>query len=923
MGSSFGKWLGIRPGELARTAGMFAYLAMAVGAFVTGRIARDTLFLSRYDVSYLPYMYAWVALGVALVSTLYSHFADRFRRDRLIQVVTLGLLIGVVSARFLLDATGDWFLPVLYAYIEIMGCLLTIQYWTLANDLFNTREAKRLFGLVGAGGVAATIVAGSAIGSLAEWTGTENLLLICAAGLLGCLVAVSVLGRTCQHELDLALAGGQPTRGIHLGADLGRIFASKHLQTIAWITILIFVVVTIIDYQFKVIARYSFLNREDEMSEFFGWFYAGTGAVSLIIQFLVTGRLLQRFGVVVGLMLLPVALTAATGLLMMLPGIFAVTLLKAADNVLRYTVHDAGTQVLYLPVPGQFRGRAKAFITGVLKPLVQGLCGLLLAWTGTWVGHRVDWLGAGSFLALATLALLLLGLKREYIQSLVNALRQRTTTLGDGNWNFTDAQTVAALEQTLQDGDERNVLHALELLPMAQRHDWSIDLGRLLGHPSADVRLQSLRLLADGNPGAHMDRILDKLKDRDEDVQAAAIELYCAGLKEKAMGAIEPRLRDAAVAVRAAAIVGLVRYGGLDGIIAAAESLKQLLASDLPLDRKAGAGCIGRIGVKTFYRSLLPLLEDPVPAVRVEAVKSAGVLRTPELVLSLLHRLADPHTRKVTIHALAAYGPGLLTTLRTILDNRREQRQIRLAIPDILARIGVQGSLDLLANSLETDDTDLRTRALDAIVRLDQNHPGLRTDREMLRRLLHRELKWNYQLVAIQVDLQVLAADLLQDALDQRRNQGLDRIFKLLRVLHPSRHLEVVSRNLSNPVPTSRANAIELLEQVLDPETRRCLVPMLEFQDLAALAALGQELFPLLRREPSGWLHELLVDEHDWTVAASLRVIRSTGQAQYEPAVRLLLNHRSALVREEAAFCLERLGPPESVAEALAGLAKK
>jgi ATP/ADP translocase/HEAT repeat protein len=920
MWAAAARWLGIQDGEWGRTGWMFVYLFLVVGAFVTGRICRDTLFLSRYDITYLPYMYAWVALIVSALSILYSQFADRFRRDRLVQVVGVMLLGGLVAARLLLNVTGEWFLPVLYVFIEVLGAMVTIQFWTFANDIFTTRQAKRLFGLVGAGGVAATIAAGFAVGGLSAWLGTANLLWLSAGLLAAGLVVASGVASRCRRELSLAVAGGQALPRISPIADMGRVFSSRHLKLIAWITILTFIVVTVVDFQFKVIARYTFLNREAALAGFFGLFYGSAGILCFTIQFLLTGRLLQRFGVIVSLLLLPLALAFGTGLLLLLPGLAAAALLKGADQALRYSINDASTQVLYLPVAGRIRGRAKAFITGVLKPLSQGLCGLGLAAVGGWIGHRVDWLGMGSLVALGVLMLLVLRLKRGYIQSLVNTLRQRRLHFGETTMGISDSQAVEALEQTLADDDERNVLHALEMIPYVQRHDWSDELGRLLDHPSTDVRLQALKLLVRERPGAHLDRILGLLRDSDESLRAEAVGLYCAALKDKAMAAIEPLLRDESVAVQAAAVVGLIRYGGLDGIITAAEVLKALLTSTEAERRRAGAWALGRVGVKTLYRSLLPLLDDPAPAVRVAAVRAAGELRSPELVLSLIHRLADPHTRRQAVTALAGYGSGLLNTLRTVLDNPREDPAIRLVVPQVLARIEDPQSMDILANVLNTDQVPLRARALDAALKLHARRPDLRRDRAMLRRVLHRELKQAYQLAAIRADLVRLDADLLREALAERQRAGLDRIFKLLRLIHPRRHLEAIQRNLDHPLATNRANAVELLEQVLDAETRRSLLPMLETGDPASLAATGMELFPLLRRDATGWLHQLLLDDHPWTVATTLQLIRDRADSAFEDEVRLLLDHASPLVRESAAFCLERLTTPERFAEALTGL---
>ena len=51
--------------------------------------------------------------------------------------------------------------------------------------------------------------------------------------------------------------------------------------------------------------------------------------------------------------------------------ITAVTVAKGCDNVLRYTVNDASMQLLYVPVPSHQRGRAKAFVDGIIDLAVE------------------------------------------------------------------------------------------------------------------------------------------------------------------------------------------------------------------------------------------------------------------------------------------------------------------------------------------------------------------------------------------------------------------------------------------------------------------------------------------------------------------------------------------------------------------------
>src|SRR5690349_10257553 len=78
--------LGVRRGEGRRTAILFVYLLLASGVFVLGRTVRDTLFLSRYPVSALPWMFVLYGVASALTVVLYARFADRISRVRLVIV---------------------------------------------------------------------------------------------------------------------------------------------------------------------------------------------------------------------------------------------------------------------------------------------------------------------------------------------------------------------------------------------------------------------------------------------------------------------------------------------------------------------------------------------------------------------------------------------------------------------------------------------------------------------------------------------------------------------------------------------------------------------------------------------------------------------------------------------------------------------
>src|SRR5205085_8088539 len=102
--------------------------------------------------------------------------------------------------------------------------------------------------------------------------------------------------------------------------------------------------------------------------------------VALAIQVWVTSRVLERYGILASLLPLPVGLALGSGAsaAMSAPGLFISSLAKGSDTIFRYTINDASMQLLYVPVQPHIRGRAKAFIDGILKPTSVACAGAVL-----------------------------------------------------------------------------------------------------------------------------------------------------------------------------------------------------------------------------------------------------------------------------------------------------------------------------------------------------------------------------------------------------------------------------------------------------------------------------------------------------------------------------------------------------------------
>jgi HEAT repeat protein len=495
---------------------------------------------------------------------------------------------------------------------------------------------------------------------------------------------------------------------------------------------------------------------------------------------------------------------------------------------------------------------------------------------------------------------------------------------------ITDAPTVDMLRQRLRSTDPSAVRDALELCRRVQGYDLTSSLEPLFDHADADLRARALEIIADKQGSADHDRIERLFADDDERVRAAAIRAYCAILGEASVKAVEPQLTSTSSVVRGAAVAGLIRYGGLEGILHAADDLKAMLTSDREDVRFASAQVLKEIQIRSFFRPVQRLLGDPSIRVRNAAIAAAGAMRVTELVPSLIYMLRKRETARAASMALSVYGDEVLDTLKRVLLQPRENPYLRRAVPRILERIGTSPALEILLGALEVDDPETRMEVARATGRL-RDRLGVTVDDERIHRLIDQEIGRHYQLLAIVQDLGVVAEheggsrsrELLIDALEARQRKSLKGVFRLLGIIHPLKAIETVDGNLASSSPITRSNAVEVLDNLLGGEDKVRLLPIVEDSAevrtngrerataLDRLLERGAQFYSLEHKPLQERLCDLLAGDEPWLVVCALHEVGERGLIDLKPQLIPHLRSSAPVVRETALRALTRLRCPE------------
>src|SRR5216684_1686533 len=138
--------LNIQPGDLGRGILLCACLFLIMSSYVTGKVARDALFLARFQAVQLPYADIASAVLVGFVVAGYVYLGRRVSVRTLL--VGSQLFFAANCALFWLLAHYyhlAWLFPIFYVWVGIFGVRGPTQVWTLANYSLTTSGAKRVF----------------------------------------------------------------------------------------------------------------------------------------------------------------------------------------------------------------------------------------------------------------------------------------------------------------------------------------------------------------------------------------------------------------------------------------------------------------------------------------------------------------------------------------------------------------------------------------------------------------------------------------------------------------------------------------------------------------------------------------------------------------------------------------------------------
>jgi len=910
MLKTIGKWLNVYEDEIRLFLWTFVLYFLLTGSSVILNNYAETAFLKRYGVEYLPIVYMLNSVALFVIMGVLTGIMVRVPGARILSFLFVFCGVSVAGIRFLIPFNIDIIYPVLFMLKAQYEALLGLLFWNLANDLFNTRQSKRLFSLITAGGVIGSIIGSFGTPFLAKAITLDNLLLFYLGTTLVGAVVVKRMGKGFPTLLFSEKKNKKSKTRSNLITAFKKILPLMKESTLIKILILLTflpnIIIPILNYQFNyaVNAQYA---TESGMIQFFGYFRGFLNIGSLIILLFV-GRIYGRWGLPVALMFHPANYILAFLAFLLRFDIFSAMYARMSTMVLRTTINNPAREILMGLIPESLRTVLRPFLRGTVVRV-----GLLLGSGMILISEKLFHPRYLSIVAIPFAAAWLASafvFKRKYSKILLDLVSKDMLDLKvlekmDMEHVFDGKEINSRLIQAFLDSHGNRSLWYARLLKALRTKDLDQHLLIALGHQDDRTRIGLVELLSSKSGGQAVSLLMDLAKsEKNQDLTVAALQ---------ASNRLDPEFSETFdyeyftqhphPEIKAHALIGLYRHEP--------ETYRPIIQSHIRSDelneRQAGIIAAGGSGDNIFIDALKEMLtvennEALVPDILIGLCN----LKIPGLNDLVYPFLSHP-TNRVRLAALSALE----------IDNEELLRKV------ILMMNGTNGDISQLAQkkietapylntqilveSLTIPNSNTRKAIFNLLESLDVK------DIDVFR-FAQKQILESYQYLSDALSLEAFpendSRNLLIDHFNQKKLLNIENILRVLALQDTLGEMKIIYRGIFSSDTRKRSNAMEALENMMDKRLFKIMAPLLESASPQESLNFGKKTFSLVGLDSGeiAFTSRLLTDK-DWvTVALTLDMIKDHQPEWIDPHIILELSTaENNFIRRSALKLIDQL----------------
>lgn len=796
-------------------------------------IVAFTLFINEFDIAQLPVVYLAVAVVLIVLNYLYEKLEHTFSPPFVLKTV-IGGAVGLLIMLWIGLSFGDHhnFIFVLLVSNTVIYMVTGYAFWGLVALLFNVRESRRVFSVVGAGDIPSKFIGYLVAPLLIPVFGLPSLVWMAVGALL---VGLWLFHKKMKKP-GWVQTLKKATHAHHHDAHekhqhqniISFFFDNRLIFAISLLSILSYNVYILIDYTFisQVKLRYESIS---DLAVYIAVFFASGRLIAAVFKLIFTSRVIEKLGIISCLFITPVALFLFCMLFFFFEGqtnynIYIFGLMAMLTEVLRSTIQEPVFFILFQPLKEKLRLKGHLIAKGYTLPpslIVVGLSLLLFFNFG--VTLEIVFTIKIILANLLVWAGVVFLIQKTYLQTLHSSI-QKGIFSSEDKYVY-DRKVIDILVNKVNTGKSAEVIYALNLLDKTSYPEINGLLHQQLKTGSSEVKKFALEQLEAAGK-VDVQAVKDMLdKETDEEVKEKAIAILCrhdSGFLEK----MAKEMHQLEFEVRKTVIICLLNQQEFDYLLSAGNEINSLLTSDKPEERKLAISIISELKHVQFVKDIAQLIDDEDASVRREAVVAACKLKISSLLPRIMDKARRPAERPLVIKALVQYGDKLFHDVSMLPASFTEAHKADLVkissnikgehckkfLVDVVTDLNEQTSKTIHSLWVQdyepADDMKVKLEGIlekylkQGLLKIDGYHEVhyTDTDKEMVKHSLVNEIKSDLVL-----SLKICAM--------LHRKKRINRILELIDV---EKQLKLY-------------NAIEMIEMELPRKTAKDLVTLFDF----------------------------------------------------------------------------------------------
>ncbi|MBS1608443.1 MAG: MFS transporter [Bacteroidetes bacterium] len=624
-------------------------------------------FIHEYSITQLPYGYLTVAICLILVNVFYQKLEHKYPPLVLLKhIITFSALIIVllwVGLRFINEHV---FTFLLFVWSVIFYMISGYAFWGLVSLLFNVRESKRVFSIVGSGDIPAKLIGYLSASLLMPLIGTNNLIWLAFASLI---VGLVLLNRVIHKRNWERIVDHSHVHDHHIDTSLKErnhftfFFENPLILTISLLSLISYNVFNLIDFTFLSQVKLKY-DTVQSLAAFVSILLGLGRLIALAMKLILTSRAIERLGIITCLFITPITLIAFC--LVFLLGIhqteqyvYVFGLMALITEVLRSTIQEPVFFILFQPLKESLRLKGHIISKGyMLAPslIIVGLSLIIFYKTG--IQLTIPLTFKIIVLNLILWGIIIYFIRSAYLKTLHSSIRKGLFSSEDVHIH--DQQTADILINKIRSGKENEIIFALNLLENASHPSFETLLKEQLQSPFPDVRsfvLDRMDALKWLNP-----QILQETMDKetDADVKQKILSLLCS-YDDRFLTKASASLHSYEGEMKKTLITALLNQPEFTYLLTAGNELNQLINSAETKDKLIAIEIIGELKNTRFTNGLRQLLNDGDLIVKRNAIITVCKLKLKELVPDITELFDHPIERYIAMQGFIQYGDDFFT----------------------------------------------------------------------------------------------------------------------------------------------------------------------------------------------------------------------------------------------------------------------